>query len=602
MSPLDQRIRAAQRRLWLSRWLQLISFCVAIGGLTFAAFIAVQRGLEWAVSPAPVFGVVAGAALIASLIMLWVRRESRLEAAARLDEAAGLRERISTATYFDGADDPFARAVVVDAEKVSNALSVRRHLRLAVPRSLGWAGCSVLVALLAFLLPLGWLRSESAEAAADRQVEVQETNLQIRKKMDEIRKLADETPALAEFRDDLEKPEKPEASSPQTPSGIRHEAVKKIDRMEDLLKQKRTEAEQEGVQGLKKMLRRLNPPKSEEAATQKLAKSLQQGDFQAAKEELQKLREQLATLKSPEQRAAAEQMTKQIEEVAKQLEELSKNKSLEQKLTQAGVKEEDLKRMLENLRKEDIDQLKNQLEKEGWTQEQIEQMAQQLKEQQTAGAMAQKLAQALKSGAAGAGQSGDAMAGMSQAEQMLSDLEMAEMEMAQMEAALAQLQNARSQLGCKSCGGKGCSQCGGSDQGKGPGMGRKPGQGRGGIAPEEVTDVGFKIEKGKVHTGQGAIIGQTLVEGEQIAGEAAASPQEVIAAAERDASDRINRDRIPRQYHKAIREYFSTKPDAGQPATAPGPAQEPDSPTDNAGGSNPSGSQSSGPSTASPPK
>ena len=29
------------------------------------------------------------------------------------------------------------------------------------------------------------------------------------------------------------------------------------------------------------------------------------------------------------------------------------------------------------------------------------------------------------------------------------------------------------------------------------------------------------------------------------------------SAAEREASDRINRDRIPRQYHKAVKAYFS---------------------------------------------
>lgn len=30
-----------------------------------------------------------------------------------------------------------------------------------------------------------------------------------------------------------------------------------------------------------------------------------------------------------------------------------------------------------------------------------------------------------------------------------------------------------------------------------------------------------------------------------------------MTAGERDASDRINRDRVPRQYQKAVKEYFS---------------------------------------------
>ena len=85
----------------------------------------------------------------------------------------------------------------------------------------------------------------------------------------------------------------------------------------------------------------------------------------------------------------------------------------------------------------------------------------------------------------------------------------------------------------------------------------KLGQGRGGRASEEKTDVAFKTERGKVHTGKGAIVGQFLVDGEQVKGEVKSNLSEVVSAAEREASDRINRDRIPRQYHKAVKAYFS---------------------------------------------
>ena len=50
-------------------------------------------------------------------------------------------------------------------------------------------------------------------------------------------------------------------------------------------------------------------------------------------------------------------------------------------------------------------------------------------------------------------------------------------------------------------------------------MGTQPNRGRGGLAKEEQTDVGFKIERGKVHTTKGAIVGQFLVEGEQVKGD-----------------------------------------------------------------------------------
>jgi hypothetical protein len=83
------------------------------------------------------------------------------------------------------------------------------------------------------------------------------------------------------------------------------------------------------------------------------------------------------------------------------------------------------------------------------------------------------------------------------------------------------------------------------------------GRGRGGAAPEQETAVDFKVERGKVETTKGAIIGQFLVDGEQVKGDVTPEFAEVVTAAERDASDAVNRDRIPRQYQEAVKEYFS---------------------------------------------
>lgn len=88
-------------------------------------------------------------------------------------------------------------------------------------------------------------------------------------------------------------------------------------------------------------------------------------------------------------------------------------------------------------------------------------------------------------------------------------------------------------------------------------MGQNPGQGRGGLAEQQESAVGFKTERQKVHTGKGAIVGQMVFEGEQVPGEATTELARTVAAAEREASDLIHRDRIPRHYHKAIRQYFS---------------------------------------------
>jgi hypothetical protein len=91
-----------------------------------------------------------------------------------------------------------------------------------------------------------------------------------------------------------------------------------------------------------------------------------------------------------------------------------------------------------------------------------------------------------------------------------------------------------------------------------PGSGMGPlGRGRGGLAPEQQTSTAFKVHRAKVHTGPGRIIGQFLIEGEQVKGESSRDLVEIISAEERNATDAINRDRIPRQYQKSVKEYFT---------------------------------------------
>jgi hypothetical protein len=85
----------------------------------------------------------------------------------------------------------------------------------------------------------------------------------------------------------------------------------------------------------------------------------------------------------------------------------------------------------------------------------------------------------------------------------------------------------------------------------------KLGRGRGGLAPEQQTSIGFKTERQKVPTTKGVSIGEMLVDGEQVKGEVSSEFVEVVVASERDATDRVKRNRVPRQYQKAVKDYFS---------------------------------------------
>lgn len=573
MKQLERQIRSARRRLLLNLWLYAASVCLAVAAACFSFFVLTTRIFD-VHEQVPLFWSALGLALTAlsaSVLWCYLARPSAEMAAARLDEAAGLRERISSGRYCLGAADPFAAAVVADAERISGAIRVRSHLRLSMPRPLPYTSLCVLLAALMFLVPPGWLKGAEATQAAQVRQEFDTTKVAVKRQLEALREAIPTSPELDELKEELNLVDPKAGGLIRKPEDIRHEASKKIDDLSDMVKHKQEKAEYGATKEMEKMLRGLKPLGPTESPTEKLSDALADGDFKAAKEEIQAIKEQLATLKSDDDKELAEKLGKQLEELAKQIDELAKDQKLAEKLEQAGVDPETAKRLLENLSKKDLEQIKKALEESGLSKEKIEQLAKQLQQKQQGGQMAKQLAQAMKKAgqAAGAGGTGDAAQGLSMAADQLSELEQLQQEMAQLDAAANALREAQSSLD------KPCSHCKGTGQsGGGPcpackgggGMGPR-GRGRGGLAPEEQTNMAFKVERTKVKTQQGAIIGQFFVEGEQVKGEVSKSFTEIVTAAEREASDRINRDRIPRQYQSAIKEYFShvreTVPSAG---------------------------------------
>ena len=575
MTQLEHQVRKAQQRLWLNRWLGHVTITLGIAAGLLAVTILVQR-LYAMNLPIGLIAIGAGvSALLASLIWTAATREPAAFAAAALDEAAGLRERISSGLFLQQSEDPFARAVVADAERVGDSLSVRTHLRLSVPRSLGVSAFAMLVVALMFLVPLGAWKSAEASVILEPEQQIVQARLVVKKEISALKKMAETNSAFDDIKEELEKLEQgPPLGEMKNPADLRHEAVKTIDRVQDALKKKREDSKYRSVKEMRKMLRGLDKPKDNQAQTQKLNKALAQGDFKTAKEEVKALQEQLATLKSEGDKELVKKMGRQLDELAKQIEQMAKKDQVAKELEKAGIKKEDLERMVENLKKGDLDQVKKKLQEKGMSPQQAKKLAQKMQQRQQAKAQAQQLSQAMKQAAqaCNSGHAAAAAAGLSQAGQQLSDLEQMEQEMAQLDSMIAQAQNAQDQLGsnCSSCngtgqrGGKPCGSCNGSGQGTGRGGMGKKAQGRGGIAPEAPSNVGFKMRRQKVATTKGAIIGQFLVDGEQVKGAVSREFAEVLSAAERQASDAVSRDRVPRQYQKAVKEYFSSVGDLGQ--------------------------------------
>ena len=306
----------------------------------------------------------------------------------------------------------------------------------------------------------------------------------------------------------------------------------------------------------------LKPSNQLDTPANRLAKALAKGDFKAARALAEEMRKHLASV-SPKDVHKLQAMQKQLEQLAKKLEALANDDKAIKQLQQAGLKKEDIERMLKNLTAEDIQEIKERLEKQGLSQEAIQKLTKLLQKRMGANEMARKLAQALGQAAQAmaAGSPSDAASGMEGAGGQLSALEMLEQEMNEIDSMMADLQSAKNDLGnpCSSCNGTGMVRGGpcGSCNGQGTGGMGSLGRGRGGIAREEQTPASFVKRRDKVHAGKGAIIGSILVDGKQIKGDVTSDIGEVLAAGERDATDAIDRARIPRRYHQAVKGYFS---------------------------------------------
>jgi hypothetical protein len=156
----------------------------------------------------------------------------------------------------------------------------------------------------------------------------------------------------------------------------------------------------------------------------------------------------------------------------------------------------------------------------------------------------------------------------------LSDMEQLQQELSELESMLADAQQAQNELSdqqnsfCGNCGGKGCKACGGSGNRPGGGMGRRPGRGRGGRGPERQTAERWVKERTPVITTSGSIIGKKFIDGEQVRGDVGTEAVELFSAAERDATDALNKTRIPNHLRKAVKNYFSQFRSDDQPSDA----------------------------------
>jgi hypothetical protein len=551
----------------------VIALAVAVGAMV-AALIA-QRVFAFPFDWSIAWAVAGAGAGVFALLVTMLSNPDRAAVARRVDDAANLRESISTALIVGTADDAWSRAAVDSARE--RAKGVRLHESMPVRAPSNWwvpfAPAAIFV-LGWFLLPqwdaLG--ASKERQAAQDEKIEL----ISAREQADEATRKVESM--LREMgREDLLPEDAPEADVPQpaTPEEIRRSAIRKLTTVKEELAKLKDSPASLAAEQMKDRLAQLRQPG--QGPLNEMVSKLQRGDFAGAREALEQLQEKMDSGEmTPEQRAALEEQMRalgdQLAELAQQADELK------DALENAGMNPD-----LAN----DLEALKQALEQnpQGLSQQQLDQLQKMAQATKQSQGQCQSMGQCAGGGSAGMGAMGD----------QLSSLEMASKQAAgagkSLSDTLAQL-DALAQLDQQAQGDimslldkpptrgekQGMWQSGGSGQ-PGSGSGGQGGRGQGQGAQANYQEGAFTTKQDKAATKNqgGPVVGRMFIDGVQIRGDSKAEFQAAASAAESAAAEAIDDRRVPREHQDAVKRYFGRLKRAveGTPTPEPAPPAEP---------------------------
>ncbi len=581
MHEINRVLAAAAMRLAVANFIR---------GLVFAA-TAIVLGLLLSRIVQQLFGLTfpwkiiaysaAGAAILFGLVWSFVVRPSKAAVARRVDEGANLKESLSTALSIEKYqnEDPWARVTVESAirqargVRVSHAVPINAPKFWPVPFALALAFAVVWMAFPRMDV-LGWrakVIAEEKRAVAITQVKADKI---------EIKKIEDMAEKLGLEKEKVEPPtaEKPE---PRDPEAMRRAVIKDLTKLSERLDQLRNGEKGQKLDAVQDKLKNLKTPGDK---TSELTKAMAKSDFSGAQKEIEKMKESMASGSLSEKQK--QELSDQLENLSKQLTEMAKNKEqLEKAMKQAGLDpkaasdKESMQKALEaakNLTAEQKKALSEMAQAQSQCQNSMDQLSK----------AASQMSQACKSG----DQQGMQQAA-GQMQQQMDQLEQLKQEMQLAESAKSDCQN-KMQSMCKGGDKEGEGECNGSKPGDGNGQcngsGNKPwsaswsqcqgngrgggGLGQGGSASTEMAEFNKYTSKNVGLKGGGPIVSSRMVEGDSIKGESKAEFTSAATKAEQGATEAMEQNQIPREFHDAVKNYFGNLKGGGKAAKDAGPA------------------------------
>lgn len=381
MNEIQKQVTRARWRLvvqsfvhWLSQnW--LITFSIAVVGLLVPKLwpIAIDMKLWW-------MCWTAGAGLVgvlSALIITLARRPTLLQAATEVDIRMKLNERLSSSMQLTSETQatPIGQALIQDAQRSAERIDIRDAFAIKLAPYQLWSLLPIFLAGLTLLLPNATPPQNSAgmlDPTALTQVKNSAQDLleQVRKQRENLdQDDLEDAELFKQLESKLEELQKPQTKDAK-------KILSDINQLKESLEKRRSELGssenlRKNLAGLKSM---------EKGPAEKMADSLEEGEFEKAIDELEKMMSDLESGKmSPEMQ---EKLAKQMEQMAEALQEAvaehqAAAKELEKQIAEAEAAGDAQK--VAELRKKLAE---NQAQAEAM--EQLQQMANDMKEAQEA--------------------------------------------------------------------------------------------------------------------------------------------------------------------------------------------------------------------------
>ena len=543
MDALQKQIRKAQRRMFLQQLVRRLIICLSITLSVAAVAVLVPKiwplGLDRDAWTWSWIGGGLGLGILAASIWTWLRRASALAAAIEVDIRYGLKERVSSSLTLDEElrQTEWGQALMSDAIRQVERIDVTERF----PVRGEWNGLApilitVTAVLIALFVPDAVIEPNTAQAntgqlTAEQTKVVKKTAAQLRKEIEERKKLAEEK-GLKEAEELFKKLEQ----------GTKEIAKKeKVDQKETLLQLNDLAKElkkRRDILGLseefKKKLEQLASISGGPADD--LAKAMKQGDLNKALDAMKDLQNKL---KNDElSKEEKEQLAKQMQEMANKLQEMAKaheesKKNLQEQIQQA-------QQAGDSKRAEELQKQLNQMGMQDQQMKRMQQMGDQLAD------AAQKMQN---------GQQQQAANQLNQMAQEMQDLQAQLDELEMLDEAMDQMEAARDQM-CKACEGMN-GMMGQMGMNRGQMQGNGMGEGRGaGDRPEEENETGSYDSQVRADpkAGRGVIV--DYVEGKNKAGQTLIDIKAEMESESSLSSDALTEVRLSKDHQQNAQEYF----------------------------------------------